>query len=62
MLPPINVIITPLFRERDPELSALAKGRGFYRKGVKVECFIDDFKAYTLTVRAGGVVCTRGVV
>lgn len=35
---------------READLSALAKGRGFYRHGVEVECFIDDIKAYSLAV------------
>ena len=36
------------------ELSSLAKGRGFFRQGVEVECFIDDIKAYTLSVSTKG--------
>lgn len=39
-----------LFPHRNADLSALAQGRGFFRHGVEVECFIDDLKAYTLTV------------
>ena len=42
-----NVLV---HRERGVELSSLAQGRGFYRHGVQVECFIDDKKAYTLHV------------